>query len=881
MVLRDLEEMAGAERSRRSRSGMRVWLWRQVLSFCLRFVTERVRETLGRAIGVGHHKTGRWWSALDVRYAARTLARAPVVSVAAVLCLALGIALPVAGFGVMNALFFASLPYPESDRIVRLRDVHARGRYELDLTAAEYERRRDRLSLYDVVAAYDLEQIDVALEGGASLGLLSGARVTPDLFELARTPARIGRVFEPEDASTGAGAVALVGELLWRRSLGGDASIIGRTIVVKGRPHTVIGVMPERFGFPGDRVEVWLPLSTRSPEIAAASAGLKVAGRLRAGATLEQAEAELRTVLPTERTDVASDDVVIADVTPFARGSVAPQAVGFGLAMVGGLVVLLVIAAANVANLMLARNAARIGELAVRTALGASRGRLITQLFLEAMMLSVPAVVLGAMLARFALVKLQPALALPASSRLALDGRVLLFAAVLALTSALVAGLGPAWKATRQAAHGALKTVGRGGDTIGFGRLSGALIVIELCLSVALLGVAGVFARGMFEFGRTGVVLSAENVLVAQLYWGAPPELRGGQSLNDAERRAAWAAHGRKAARDQALIASALASDPAIRTVTYASHVPGMPLAPSTIEIEGDGDATVFTATRIASIRPAFFEVLDVQLVAGRDFRAADVEAGASSVIINESFARRHFGSVLAALGRRIRPQGNDAQSSSGAPAAWLEVIGVAPDLGLNPGDPANADGVYLPLGEINVAELIVHARDGAQTALPLVLGVVRDVSRDVEVQWTTTLAESIRLPARIFRGVAAGFVVAGIIALVLSMLSLYALLAFSVTRRMREIGIRMAIGAPTRSVLGTVLGRGLRQLLLGATLGALIGIVLARLAVATIPFDLMRGGPIELIATALLFTIAGAIACLRPVRRVLSLDAMHAMRID
>jgi hypothetical protein len=251
-----------------------------------------------------------------------------------------------------------------------------------------------------------------------------------------------------------------------------------------------------------------------------------------------------------------------------------------------------------------------------------------------------------------------------------------------------------------------------------------------------------------------------------------------------------------------------------------------MPLAPSTIEVEGDGAVTVFASTRIASIRPAFFETLDVKLLAGRDFRAGDIEAGASIVIINESFARRHFGSVPAALGRRIRPPANGAQNSNGAPAAWLEVIGVAPDLGLNPGDPANADGVYLPLGDINVAELIVHARDGAQTALPLVLGVLRDVSRDVEVQWTS-------------------------------------------------------IGAPTRSVLGAVLGRGLRQLLLGATLGALFGIVLARLAVATIPFDLVRGGPIELIATALLFTIAGAITCLRPVRRVLSLDAMHAIRID
>jgi ABC-type antimicrobial peptide transport system permease subunit len=202
-------------------------------------------------------------------------------------------------------------------------------------------------------------------------------------------------------------------------------------------------------------------------------------------------------------------------------------------------------------------------------------------------------------------------------------------------------------------------------------------------------------------------------------------------------------------------------------------------------------------------------------------------------------------------------------------------------DVGLNPGDPARGDGIYVPMGPTNIVELVVRTRDDGLAALPSLLEAVNAVNADIEVQWTMTLAESIGLPSRIFRGVAAGFALAGAIALVLSMLSLYALMAFSVTRRTREIGIRVAIGAPPRSVLVAVLGRGLRQLLLGVTLGGVLGFALARVAVATIPFELVRGGAIELGVVALLFTGAGLSACLRPARRILTVDAIHAMRSE
>ncbi|MGH7555338.1 MAG: ABC transporter permease, partial [Longimicrobiales bacterium] len=877
-VQRDLEEMAEVERARRSRVGVRIWVWRQVMSFCAHFALERARERLGtwrfargRAV-----RRERWWSGLDVRYAVRTLVRAPLMTLAAVLCLAVGVALPVAGFSVLSALFLQPLPFPEGERIVRLREVHAQRGYDLDVTAAEYERRRARLTSYEVLAAYDLESVEVASVAATS-GLSSGAYVTPELFELARLPPLIGRVITAADVEPGAPPVAVIGEGLWRRWFGGDGGALGQKIRVKGEAHTVIGVLPARFGFPGERVEVWLPLGTRAHSTRASS-DVKVVGLIRPGISLRRAESELAALLPAERTDVDDASAVVADVLPFAQGAGSLSAFAFGWAMIVALVLLLMVAAANVANLLLARNAARGGELAVRTALGASRRRLMAQLLLEALMLSALATVAGALLARTALVRLQGVLVLPAWSQLGLDARVLFFAMVLALLAALVSGAGPAWKATRPELHGVLKTMGRGGDTIGFGRLSGALIVTELCLSVALLGVAAVFARGMFEFGRTEVMIASDDVLVVQLYWGSPPEVRGDAALTDVARGAAWAAHEEVAAREQARIATSLAGVASVRAATFASHVPSMPLEASPIELEGD-DATVLASTRVVAVRPGFFDTLDVRLLAGRDFRIDETRAEAAVALVNESFARRHFGGPSGALGGRVRQFQAGTQSPQSVP--WLEIVGVVPDLGLNPGDPVHGDGLYLPMGGDNVAELIVRVSADVQEALPRVIEAERAVNPDIEMQWTTTLADAVGLPARIFRGIATAFVLAGVIALVLSMLSLYALMSFSVTRRTREIGIRVAIGAPPRSVLGSVLGRGLRQMLLGVSLGAALGLALTRIAVASIPFDLVRGGPVELAVIAVLLSGAGFVACLRPVRRVLTVNAIHAIHSE
>jgi predicted permease len=756
---------------------------------------------------------------------------------------------------------------------VRLRDVHTLRGYDLDLTAAEYERRRERLKSYEVLAAYDLETVDIS-SGTATAALAPAAHVTPELFGLAAMSPLLGRVIAGSDVEPGAPPVVVIGEGLWRRWFGGDAAALGQTVRVKGEARTVIGVMPAPFGFPGDRVDVWLPLATRLDLASAPNGDLKIVGRLRADISLRQAESELSAVLPTQRTDVEDAEHVRAQVTPFAYGSVSPQAAGFGWALVAALVLLLAIAAANVANLLLARNAARRGDLAVRAALGASRRRLMAQLLLEALMLAAAGTIAGAALAQVVLVRLRTVLVLPAWSDLDIDAIVLVFVLALALLSVLVAGVGPAWKATRTGSHDALKTVGRGGDALGFGRLSSTLIVTELCLSVALLGVAAVFGRAMLEFGRTDVQLPASDVFVAQLYWGQPPDVRAGATLTDAARRAVWAAHEETATEEQMHLAAALSSARSVRAVTYASHVPGMPLAASPIELEGR-DRSLLTSTRIARVRPTFFDALDIRLLAGRDFHINET----SVAVVNASFARRHFAGPARALGQRLRPV--EFGMEPGRTGRWLEIVGVVADGGLNPGDPVHGDGLYLPLGAASVVELVVRMNGDAQAALPHLLEAVRVLNTDIEVQWTTTLRESIELPARIFRGVAIGFVVAGAVALMLSMLSLYALMSFSVTSRAREIGIRVAIGSTPGSVLAAVLGRGFRQMLLGFSIGAVLGLALTRIATSTIPFGLVRGGPVELAAIALLLATAGCAACLRPVRRVLSVDPIQAIRSE
>jgi hypothetical protein len=285
-------------------------------------------------------------------------------------------------------------------------------------------------------------------------------------------------------------------------------------------------------------------------------------------------------------------------------------------------------------------------------------------------------------------------------------------------------------------------------------------------------------------------------------------------------------------------------------------------------------------ATRMVRVQPGFFHTLDVRLIAGRDFRIDETSTQAAVAVVNESFARRHFGTPVHALGRRVRPRHYAAQDAP-QHAPWHEIVGVVPDIALNPGDPAHSDGLYLPIEPATVVELIVRTTGDAQAVLPHVIDAVRTVNADIELQSTGTLEETIRLPARLLRGAAAGFMLAGAIALMLSMLSLYALMAYAVTRRSREIGIRIAIGATPRSVIATVLGRGLRQMVLGIALGALLSLALARIAISAIPFQLARGGPVELAAITALLAAAGISACLRPVRRVLATDPIEAIRSD
>ncbi len=858
-IQRDLEEAFATRFASDGRLRSTLWLWGQVAAFAARFVAERVREAAG----------GGLLTSTDVRLAVRAVRKSPGLSVLAVASLSVGIAMAVGSFVLIRGTFFMDLPFPEGDRLYVLEDYNRTDAYAVGVGPQEFLRRRLRLTSFEAIEAYRSRSVVLGDGGGGGISV-SARYSTPGLLLLADTPPRVGRLPDAADVQAGAESVVVIPHGVWR-ALGSDPDVVGSTLIVAGTPTTVIGVMPERFAFPwGD--EIWIPV-----DIAAGQEPLQVIAKLRDGVDVRNARAEYQAIARPDPMQVTPGTEVAHEVIRMDRSLASGSAAQLALLIpIAVSVLLLGVMATNVANLMLARNATRAGEIAVRSALGGSRLRVAGQLVLETGVMVAVAAGLALGLTRVGLDAFQARVrGLPYWADFSINAPTAAFIVAVVLLTTCVVGLLPALRVTGGNLSDALRDGSRGSSGVRFGRLTGTLIVLEIAICVGFLSSATLLGRSLLAFGFEGTDIPGSEVLVAQLYLGWPDILRDPDaSLPETERADIRAEFLRESARKGELLREASLTLPGARSAVLATRFPGNESQPARVHVEASGAVVV---SELAEIGEGYFELLGARPLIGRDFNEVERADRLPVAIVNEMFVRLHLAGVdpIGSLVRVVRPESSDVDAEP-----WRRIVGVVPSLGLNPGNPANADGVYLPLPELNVVRLAVYGDGNPPQWTPRLIELARAVDPAIEVQWSRTLEAQMREPVVMFRALGTGLLLLGVLALVLSAASLHALTSASVTRRTRELGIRQALGARRVAIVGAVARRTTAQTAAGAALGGVLALALSRLG-SIFPWEVADGSAWALTAVAVLLLATNALALAQPLHRALSIRPADALRAE
>lgn len=794
----------------------------------------------------------------DVRLAFRLMARSPVMTATSVAALAVGIGITAAGFSLVDQIFFGDVPFPGGDRWVVV-DTYDRttGRREgLDLDHVEAIRRS--VPAIDHLAAATALHVNLMHEDGA-VERVAAARVTPGLFTHLPYAPVAGRLPGPGDGRSGTEPVALLAEGLAGRLFGGASEAVGAALRVDGADHRVVGVLPDDADFP-DGGDLWILVDGTT--LGATPSGGSIVGTramaiLAPGVDAPTAEAQIN--------DVSARLSAPGRGTPPLRHRVVPlpetirsggDMVGVG-AMMAVLLAVLVVISANVANLVVARTAGRSGELAVRMALGGSRARVVGQLFLEALVLGIAAAVPGLTGAALILRVYDRLLdELPFWMELRVDAGTAVVAVVLALLASAVVGILPALRATRPDSAGVLRAAGRGG---GVGRVGGAMIVIEVAVSVALLGYAAVFAQGYRAYLEPAFDLPEDHVLTARVQ--VAPFPRPGAREADAVGADSLRALQRG-------VEEALGEMDGVTGVALASHLPRTSPYPLPLEIEGRGP--VLTVP-VVSQGPGFFSVMNAAPLAGRSVDVRDMEEHAPPVaVVNAAFARAHFGGIDA-VGRRLRLLGE-----GGEPGPWRQIVGVVPDL-MEVTGRRDAAGIYVPLEPARRFSVAIGVGGEPARRAGELRRALYELDPAILVTDVVRLGEVGAENRAALGAMSSAMVGIGLVTLLLSLAGVYSIVSLSVTQRTREIGVRMALGGARASILGDLLRRSTLLVLGGAALGAAAGAAGTR--VRLFVFAVPDGGPWLFPALVVLMAGAGALACWVPARRALGIHPVEALR--
>ncbi len=829
----------------------------------------------------------------DLRFGLRMLRQRPGFTLAAVIALALGIGANTAIFSVVNAVMLRPLPFADPDRLVVVWQTAQQGEFsQLSLTYPNYDQLRKQCQVCENVGAWhSYTTTRFALTGGAQPEQAQYAVVSASLFSVLGVKPALGRGFLPEEDQLGAARVAIISHGLWRRRWAGDPKLIGQDVAFNGQSYKVVGVMPPGFvfpRFPGD-AEIWAPLSGDPIPGRRFSPGtryLNVMARLKAGATLAQAEAEVGAIARSmEREDQRFNRGLGLSLTPLRRQLTEHLRLAL-FTLLGAVGFVLLIACANVANLLLARAASRRQEIAVRLALGASRLRLARQLLIESLLLAFLGGAAGLLLAAWGLEALSIIPYNAASyyvpynithDQITLDGYVLGFTFALSILAGVIFGLAPAFQNSKLDINDALKGVGAL-SVVGIAgsrsrHTRGLLVVAEVALSRTLLVGAGLMIKSFLRLQEVDPGFEPESVLTADL---SLPRAK----YPDGQKVAAF--------HDQLL--ARLAALPGVEAVGLGSSLPlGGTNADTSFFIDGRPQLEPRDRphTHPRTISPDYFRVMGMRIIEGRAFTEQDHEQAPRVAIINETMARR-FWPGQSALGKRVALDYEAMKFFPDRPpqldlaAGMREVVGVAPDVRHEGLETEPQPEMYVPdrQGPEREMNLVVRAAVDPVSLATSVRGAVSAIDPDQPVvnikPMSRLLSDSVAKPRFNYLLLT----VFAAVALILTVTGVYGVMSYAVAQRTREMGVRLALGARGKDVLKLVIGQGMKPVGVGVALGLAGAFALTRVMAALL-FGVSATDPAVFVGVAALLAAVALLACYLPARRATKVDPVIALRSE
>ena len=792
----------------------------------------------------------------DLTYGLRWLRKNPGFTLLSVLMLAVGIGVNTAMFSVINAVLLRPLPYAEPDRIVWMNESGAeiQNRMVSYPNFVDWRARNQSFESMSIIRGYW-----VNITGTDRPESISSRMVTSEYFKVMRATPMMGRDFTPEDDKPGAAPVTVISYGTWQQRYAGDPNIIGKDILLDGKPHTIIGVMPESFVHQGPP-PLWLLMGPMDWKARDVRIGGNVVARLKPGVTIEQARSDMKRIaedLLREHpiTNSGGEIINVLSLQESITGNVSTAL----KILFGAVALVLLIACANVANLLLARGAARRKEFAVRAALGASRFRIFRQMLVESLLLAITGGVLGLMLATWTISLLARVAheTVPRMTNVELDARVLGFSFFVSLLTGLIFGVIPALRSSKTELQETLKdSSATTTDTHGK-RLRGMLVVAEVALSVTLLVGAGLLVKSMFVLLRTDYNFNPEGVLTMEL------KVSGGRRQSVAE-----------LSRSLHQVLDNVKTVPGVKSATLTTTLPGLRDWQTDIAVEGykraPGEVLINVDWSIVS--SDYFQTMNVPILEGRTFTRDEDEQGKPVVLVDETLARR-FWPNQSALGKRIA---YDSPTEH-------EVIGVVKQVGIYGSETKPLIKIYTPFGRFaqrNSRLSIRAATSDPESLSAAVTKAVHEVDKDLPVVGITAFEDILAEEASTRRFNALLFSLFAVLALVLAATGVYGVLSYSVSQRIHEVGIRMALGAGRRDVLRLFMGHGMRLVLLGLLIGLGGAFALTRL-MSSLLFGVSTTDTVTFVLVALVLTVVGVLACYLPSRRATRVDPLVALRYE
>ncbi len=793
----------------------------------------------------------------DLRYGARLLLKQPVFTLIAVLTLGLGIGATTAIFSLVNTVLLRPLPFAEPERLVWSWGEFSGGN-RASTSPPDFLDYREQNRSFEELAAMMFRSFN--LTGAGEPVRVIGSSVTANFFQALGVNLIKGRAFLPEEEKSSVAGVAIIGQGLWERSFGGDPQLIGKTIQLDGRSHTVVGVAPNTTRVLQE-AEIWTPLPFDVPDMKIRRFHfLRAIGRLNPGVTLQQAQADIDAVAAgLEKLYPESNKDWRLRLTPM-RDYLVGETRRPLYVLLGAVGLVLLIACANVANLMLAQAARRQKEVALRHALGANRLRLIRQLLTESALLSVTAGVIGLALSSWGvdlLISLAPA-SIPNLGQIELDNRVLGFTLLVSLLTGLIFGLAPALQFSRPDLNEALKEGGKGGGSSSrLGRARNALIVVEVAMALVLLVGAGLLIRSFRRLQEVDPGFDPRNLLTMRLFLPESKYPEPGQ---------------RQAFFEQVL--RRIETLPGVQAVGTSTWIPTLGGGDTYFTIEGKpfSDPNRKVTAFNPMVSHDYLRAMKIPIIKGRHFTEAETkEEKSKTVIINEAFARAYFADD--------EPLGKRLIIDQGEP--WnCEIIGVARDTTQFALDSEVYPLMYLPSIRPGAAAIVARTSGDPLAMTAAVRAAIHEVDRDqpiANIRSMDQIMSSMAGEAR-FRTLLLG--VFASVALLLSAIGIYGVIAYTVEQRTREIGIRIALGARGSDVLRLVVGQGMKFALIGVGAGITGALALTRV-LSSLLFGVRATDPLTFIGVSLLLALVALLACYLPARRATKVDPMISLRCD